>query len=170
MDINDEKNTPFDDYNPDLAEIILTLEPLMHFGACDIPFALFDVYRRYKKKETIKEFLELYPGIECPVLPQEDPEYNEGDRYREFYMRDKSFENVGVKFGDPILIDTKRKRKSGLVCIQLGNYPLIVNASETEEKDGIVFWFPNTSFVNFYVSYKSLDRVIKFIGVPINFG
>lgn len=65
-----------------------------------------------------------------------DPEYNENDRYHEIYVRDSSFEEVGVMAGSKIRIDTRRKSIKGIICVQLGNFQSFLTIAK-QHKDGI---------------------------------
>ncbi len=101
----------------------------------------------------------------CRELDKKDPEYHPGDRFREFYMRDESFEKGGFKYGTKVRIDTHDIRRTGLVCVQIGEYPLLALVQESADK--VLFTFPNPFISCFSCSKQNLDQTVKFIGVPV---
>ncbi|MBE6782663.1 MAG: hypothetical protein E7536_01465 [Ruminococcaceae bacterium] len=93
----------------------------------------------------------------CLDLHKDNPEYHEGDRFREIYQRDDSFANKRIVFSDKVVIDTSIKRKTGLVCIQIGDYPLLENPEYDE----------NARFREIYVHDSSFEEVDVMAGSKI---
>ena len=128
-------------------------------------YALHDLYRRVTGKKSVEDLHPVGSVGYCCELDKKDPEYHPGDRFREFYMRDESFEKGGFKYGTKVRIDTHDIRKTGLVCVQIGDYPLLALAQESA--DTVLFTFPNPFISCFSCSKQALDKTVKFIGVPV---
>ncbi len=95
----------------------------------------------------------------------ENLEYSENDRYRDIHIRDSSFEEVDVMAGSKIRIDTRRKPRKGIICVQIGDFqPFLTTAKQ--HKDDMIFGFLNKNFAWFSIPADKVDRIIKFIGVP----
>ena len=128
-------------------------------------YAVADLYRRAMGKSSVEKIHPVGTSGYWVDSDKDDPEYNEGDRYREIYQRDGSFSSMGIKFGSKVLIDTSDKRKTGLVCVQIGDYPLLAFAKESA--DAVLFTFPNPFYSCFTCSKQNLDQTVKFLGVPV---
>ena len=126
---------------------------------------LNELYRRVMGKKSVEDLHPVGSVGYCRELDKKDPEYHPGDRFREFYMRDESFEKGGFKYGTKVRIDTHDIRKTGLVCVQIGEYPLLALVQESADK--VLFTFPNPFISCFSCSKQNLDQTVKFIGVPV---
>ena len=128
-------------------------------------YAINELYRRVMGKKSVEDLHPVGSVGYCRELDKKDPEYHPGDRFREFYMRDESFEKGGFKYGTKVRIDTHDIRRTGLVCVQIGEYPLLALVQESADK--VLFTFPNPFISCFSCSKQNLDQTVKFIGVPV---
>ncbi len=128
-------------------------------------YAVADLYRRVMGRESVEKIHPVGTSDYWIDSDKDDPQYHEGDRYREIYQRDGSFSSMGIEFGSKVLIDTSDKRKTGLVCVQIGDYPLLAFAKESA--DAMLFTFPNPFYSCFTCSKQNLDQTVAFLGVPV---
>ena len=63
-------------------------------------YAINELYRRIMGKKSVEDLHPVGSVGYCRELDKKDPEYHTGDRFREFYMRDESFEKGGFKVVD----------------------------------------------------------------------
>ena len=94
-----------------------------------------------------------------------NPEYDENARFREIYVHDSSFEEVDVMAGSKIRIDTRRKPRKGIICVQIGDFQPFLTIAK-QHKDDMIFGFLNKNFAWFSIPADKVDSIIKFIGVP----
>ncbi len=163
--MNDEKRSSATEiHDLEAMEILSNLITFSTENTVDV-FALSEVRRRFMGKNSVEDLHPIGSIGYCRDLHKDDPKYHEGDRFREIYQRDDSFVNKGFAFGDKVVIDISVKRKTGLICIQIGDYPLLTFASESA--DTMLFTFPNPFFTCFTCKKENLSRTVKFIGVPV---
>ena len=158
------RNASFDFHD---LEAMMTLGHLTVYSTDDTArvYAVADLYRRIMDRDSVEDLHPVGSIGYCQELKKDDPEYHEGDRYREIYQRDGSFSSMGIEFGSKVLIDTSDKRKTGLVCVQIGDYPLL--AFVKESADTVLFTFPNPFYSCFTCSKQNLDQTVEFLGVPV---
>ena len=163
--MNDEKRSSTAEiHDLEAMEIISNLITFSTGNTVDV-FALSEVRRRFMGKKSVEDLHPVGSVGYCRELDKKDPEYHPGDRFREFYMRDESFEKGGFKYGTKVRIDTHDIRKTGLVCVQIGESPLLALVQESADK--VLFTFPNPFISCFSCSKQNLDQTVKFIGVPV---
>ncbi len=145
----------------ELLEIIEIISP----EDSPMPFPILELFCRSSGKDyddkVIRSFMEnekYYPHLE-------NPEYDENARFREIYVYDSSFEEVGVMAGSKIRIDTRRKPRKGIICVQFGNFQPFLTIAK-QHKDDMIFGFLNKNFAWFSWPNKKVDEIVKFIGVP----
>ena len=97
----------------------------------------------------------------------ENPEYDENARFREIYVHDSSFEEVDIVAGSKIRIDTRRKPRKGIICVQIGDFQPFLTIAK-QHKDDMIFGFLNKNFAWFSCPADKVDSIVKFIGVPID--
>ena len=107
---------------------------------------------------------DLHPVGSIGYLHKDNPEYHEGDRFREIYQRDDSFANKGIGFSDKVVIDTRRK---GIICVQIGDFSPFLTIAK-QHKDDMIFGFLNKNFAWFSCPADKVDSIVKFIGVPVD--
>lgn len=164
MNSKNNRNPSVEIHNLEAMEILSNLITYSTADTVDV-FALSEVSRKFMGKNSVEDLHPVGSIGYCRDLHKDNPEYHEGDRFREIYQRDDSFVNKGIGFGDKVVIDTSIKRKTGLICIQIGDYPLLAFASESA--DTMLFTFPNSFFTSFTCLKENLDRTVKFIGIPV---
>ena len=67
--------------------------------------------------------------------------------------------------GSKIRIDTGRKPRKGIICVQLDNFQPFLTIAK-QHNDDIIFGFLNKKMAWFSCPADKVDRIIKFIGVP----
>ena len=164
MNSKNNRNSSVEIHDLEAMEILSNLITYSTANTVDV-FALSEVSRKFMGKNSVEDLHPVGSIGYCRDLHKDNPEYHEGDRFREIYQRDDSFANKGIGFGDKVVIDTSIKRKTGLICIQIGDYPLLAFASESA--DTMLFTFPNSFFTCFTCLKENLDKTVKFIGVPV---
>ena len=164
MNSKNDRSSSVEIHDLEAMEIISNLITYSTGNTVDV-FALSEVRRRFMGKNSVEDLCPIGSVGYCRDLHKDNPEHVEGFRFREIYQRDDSFVNKGIGFGDKVVIDTSVQRKTGLVCIQIGDYPLLAFARESA--DTMLFTFPNPFFNCFTCLKENLDRTVKFIGVPV---
>ena len=164
MNSKNDRSSAAEIHDLEAMEIISNLITFSTGNTVDV-FALSEVRRKFMGKNSVEDLCPIGSVGYCREFDKKDPEYHPGDRFREFYMRDESFEKGGFKYGTKVRIDTHDIRKTGLVCVQIGEYPLLALVQESADK--VLFTFPNPFISCFSCSKQNLDQTVKFIGVPV---
>ena len=125
--MNDEKRSSAAEiHDLEAMEIISNLITYSTVNTIDV-FALSEVRRKFMGKNSVEDLCPIGSIGYCRDLHKDNPEHAEEFRFREIYQRDDSFVNKGIGFGDKVVVDTSVQRKTGLVCIQIGDYRSIIN-------------------------------------------
>ena len=164
MNSKNDRSSAAEIHDLEAMEIISNLITYSTGNTVDV-FALSEVSRKFMGKNSVEDLHPVGSIGYCRDLHKDNPEYHEGDRFREIYQRDGSFSSMGIEFGSKVLIDTSDKRKTGLVCVQIGDYPLLAFAKESA--DTVLFTFPNPFYSAFSCSKQNLDQTVEFLGVPV---
>ena len=99
----------------EILEIIKIISP----EDSPMPFPILELFCRSAGKDYDDKVIRSFMGNEVYFPELKNPEYNENDRYRKIYVRDSSFEEVDVMAGSKIRIDTRRKPRKGIICVQI---------------------------------------------------
>jgi len=67
--------------------------------------------------------------------------------------------------GSKIRIDTRRKPRKGIICVQIGDFTPFLTIAK-QHKDDMIFGFLNKNFAWFSCPADKVDSIVKFIGVP----
>ena len=150
--------------NTDASEILEIIEILSPEDS-PMPFPILELFCKSAGKNYDDKVIRSFMGNEVYFPELKNPEYNENDRYRKIYVRDSSFEEVGITAGSKVRIDTSKKRQKGIICVQLGDFhPFLTIAKQ--HKDDMIFGFLNKNFAWFSCPADKVDSFVNFIGVP----
>ena len=130
-----------------------------------MPFPILELFCRSAGKDYDDKVIRSFMGNEKYYPNLENPEYDETARLREIYVHDSSFEEVDVMAGSKIRIDTKRKPRKGIICVQIGDLPPFLTIAK-QHKDDMIFGFLNKNFAWFSCPADKVDSIVNFIGVP----
>ncbi len=150
--------------NSDATEILEIIQ-LMSPEDSPMPFPILELFCRSAGKDYDDKVIRSFMGNEKYYPQLENPEYDENARFREIYVRDSSFESVGVMAGSKIRIDTRRKPRKGIICVQIGDLPPFLTIAK-QHKDDMIFGFLNKNFAWFTCPADKVDSIVKIIGVP----
>ena len=145
----------------EILEIIEILSP----EDSPMPFPILELFCRSAGKDYDDRVIRSFMGNEVYFPEHKNSEYNENDRYREIYVRDSSLEEVGVTAGSKIRIDTRRKPRKGIICVQIGDFQPFLTIAK-QHKDDMIFGFLNKNFAWFSCPANKVDSIVNFIGVP----
>ncbi len=145
----------------ELLEIIEIMPP----EDAPMPFPILELFCRSSDKDYDDKVIRSFMGNEVYFPELKKPEYEENDRYRDIYIRDSSFEYVGIMSGTKIRIDTKRKPRKGIICVQIGDFQPFLTIAK-QHKDEMIFGFLNKKIAWFACPADKVDSIVKFIGVP----
>ena len=160
----EEKITTFETHDPKADEILGIIE-IMSPEDSPMPFPILELFCRSSGKDYDDKVIRSFMGDEKYYPHLENPEYDENARFREIYVHDSSFEEVDVMAGSKIRIDTRRKPRKGIICVQIGDFhPFLTIAKQ--HKDDMIFGFLNKNFAWFSCPADKVDSIVKFIGVP----
>ena len=107
-----------------------------------MPFPIPELFCRSAGKDYDDKVIQSFMGNEIYFPELKNPEYDENDRYREIYVRDSSFKEVDIVAGSKIRIDTDRKSRKGIICVQLGNFQPFLTIAK-QHNDDMIFGFLN---------------------------
>ena len=130
-----------------------------------MPFPILELFCRSAGKDYDDKVIRSFMGNEKYYPHLENPEYDENARFREIYVHDSSFEEVDVMAGGKIRIDTRRKPRKGIICVQIGDFQPFLTIAK-QHKDDMIFGFLNKNFAWFSIPEDKVDSIVKFIGVP----
>lgn len=130
-----------------------------------MPFPILELFCRSAGKDYDDKVFRSFMGNEKYYPHLENPEYDENARFREIYVHDSSFDSVGVMAGSKIRIDTRRKPRKGIICVQIGDFQPFLTIAK-QHKDDMIFGFLNKNFAWFSCPADKVDSIVKFIGVP----
>ena len=147
----------------EILEIIEILSP----EDSPMPFPILELFCRSAGKDYDDKVIRSFMGNEKYYPQLENPEYDENARFREIYVHDSSFEEVDVMAGSKIRIDTRRKPRKGIICVQIGDFQPFLTIAK-QHKDDMIFGFLNKNFAWFSCPADKVDSFVKFIGVPID--
>ena len=160
----DKENTSFESHAPEATEILEIIE-IMSPEDSPMPFPILELFCRSAGKDYDDKVIRSFMGNEKYYPQLENPEYDENARFREIYVHDSSFEEVDVMAGSKIRIDTRRKPRKGIICVQIGDFkPFLAIAKQ--HKDDMIFGFLNKNFAWFSIPADKVDSIVNFIGVP----
>ena len=160
----DKENTAFESHDPEATEILEIIE-IMSPEDSPMPFPILELFCRSAGKDYDDKVIRSFMGNEKYYPQLENPEYDENARFREIYVHDSSFEEVDVMAGSKIRIDTRRKPRKGIICVQIGDFQPFLTIAK-QHKDDMIFGFLNKSFAWFSIPADKVDSVVNFIGVP----
>jgi len=162
----EEKITTFETHDPKADEILEIIEILSPEDS-PMPFPILELFCRSAGKDYDDKVIRSFMGNEKYYPHLENPEYDENARFREIYVHDSSFEEVDVMAGSKIRIDTRRKTRKGIICVQIGDFQPFLTIAK-QHKDDMIFGFLNKNFAWFSCPADKVDSIAKFIGVPID--
>ena len=145
----------------EILEIIKIISP----EDSPMPFPILELFCKSTGGDYDDKVIRSFMGDEKYYPQLENPEYNENDRYRDIYIRDSSFEEVGITAGSKVRIDTSKKRQKGIICVQLGDFQPFLTIAK-QHKDDMIFGFLNKNFAWFSCPADKVDSIVKFIGMP----
>ncbi len=160
----EEKITTFETHDSKADEILEIIE-IMSPEDAPMPFPILELFCRSTGRNYDDKVIRSFMGDEVYFPELKNLEYEEDDRYRDIYIRDSSFEYVGILSGTKIRIDTKRKPRKGIICVQLGDFQPFLTIAK-QYKDDMIFGFLNKTFAWFSCPADKVDSIVKFIGVP----
>ena len=102
--------------NPDATEILEIIE-LMSPEDAPMPFPILELFCSSTGKDYDDKVIRSFMGNEKYYPHLENPEYDENACFREIYVRDSSFEEVGITAGSKARIDTRGKPRKGIICV-----------------------------------------------------
>ena len=150
--------------NTNASEILEIIEILSPEDS-PMPFPILELFCRSAGKDYDDKVIRSFMGNEKYYPQLENPEYDENARFREIYVHDSSFEEVDVMAGSKIRIDTRRKPRKGIICVQIGDFQPFLTIAK-QHKDDMIFGFLNKTFAWFSCPADKVDSFVKFIGVP----
>ncbi len=160
----EEKITTFETHDPK-ADEILEIIKIMSPEDSPMPFPILELFCKSTGRDYDDKVIRSFMGNEKYYPHLENPEYDDNARFREIYVRDSSFDSVGVMAGSKVRIDTRRKPRKGIICVQIGDFlPFLTIAKQ--HKDDMIFGFLNKNFAWFSCTADKVDSIVKFIGVP----
>lgn len=113
------------------ASELLEILEIMSPENAPMPFPILELFCRSTGKDYDDKVIRSFMEDEVYFPELKNPEYNENDRYRDIYIRDSSFEEVGITVGSKVRIDTSKKRQKGIICVQFGDFqPFLTIAIE----------------------------------------
>lgn len=130
------------------ASELLEILEIMSPENAPMPFPILELFCKSTDKDYDNKVIRSFMGNEVYFPELKDPEYNENDRYREIYIRDSSFEEVGIMAGTKTRIDTKRKPRKGIICVQTGDFQPFITIAK-QDKDEMIFSFLNKTMAWF---------------------
>ena len=145
----------------EILEIIEILSP----EDSPLPFPILELFCKSTGRDYDDKVICSFMGNEKYYPQLENPEYNENDRYRYIYIRDSSFEEVGITAGSKVRIDTSKKRQKGIICVQIDDFQPFLTIAK-QHKDDMIFGFLNKNFAWFSCSADKVNSIVKIIGVP----
>ena len=148
----------------DATEILEIIE-IMSPEDSPMPFPILELFCRSAGKDYDDKVIRSFMGNEKYYPNLKNPEYDENARFREIYVHDSSFEEVDVMAGSKIRIDTRRKPRKGIICVQIGDFTPFLTIAK-QHKDDMIFGFLNKNFAWFSIPADKVDNIVKFIGVP----
>ena len=160
----DKENTAFESHDPEASEILEIIE-IMSPEDSPMPFPILELFCRSAGKDYDDKVIRSFMGNEKYYPNLKNPEYDENARFREIYVHDSSFEEVDVLAGSKIRIDTRRKPRKGIICVQIGDFQPFLTIAK-QHKDDMIFGFLNKNFAWFSCPADKVDSIVKFIGVP----
>ena len=160
----DKENTSFESHAPEATEILEIIE-IMSPEDSPMPFPILELFCRSAGKDYDDKVIRSFMGNEKYYPNLKNPEYDKNARFREIYVHDSSFEEVDVMAGSKIRIDTRRKPKKGIICVQIGDFQPFLTIAK-QHKDDMIFGFLNKNFAWFSIPADKVDNIVKFIGVP----
>ena len=147
------------------ATTILEIIEIMSPEDSPMPFPILELFCRSAGKDYDDKVIRSFMGNEKYYPQLENPEYDENARFREIYVHDSSFESVDVMAGSKIRIDTRRKPRKGIICVQIGDFQPFLTIAK-QHKDDMIFGFLNKNFAWFSIPADKVDSIVNFIGVP----
>ncbi len=160
----DKENTAFESHDPEATEILEIIE-IVSPEDSPMPFPILELFCRSSGKDYDDKVIRSFMGNEKYYPQLENPEYDENARFREIYVHDSSFESVGVMASSKIRIDTRRKPRKGIICVQIADLQPFLTIAK-QHKDDMIFGFLNKNFAWFTCPSDKVDNIVKFIGVP----
>ena len=160
----DKENTSFESHAPEATEILEIIE-IMSPEDSPMPFPILELFCRSAGKDYDDKVIRSFMGNEKYYPQLKNPEYDENARFREIYVHDSSFEEVDVMAGSKIRIDTRRKPRKGIICVQIGDFTPFLTIAK-QHKDDMIFGFLNKIFAWFSIPADKVDSIVNFIGVP----
>ena len=145
----------------EILEIIAIMSP----EDSPMPFPILELFCKSAGKDYDDKVIRSFMGNEKYYPNLENPEYDENARFREIYVHDSSFEEVDVMAESKIRIDTRRKPRKGIICVQIGDFTPFLTIAK-QHKDDMIFGFLNKNFAWFSCPADEVDSFVKFIGVP----
>ena len=103
-----------------------------------MPFPILELFCSDAGKDYDDRVIRSFMGNEVYFPEHKNPEYNENDRYREIYVRDSCFEEVDVIAGSKIRIDTRRKPRKGIICVQIGDFQPFLTIAKQHKDDILI--------------------------------
>ena len=162
----DKENTSFESHAPEATEILEIIE-IMSPEDSPMPFPILELFCRSAGKDYDDKVIRSFMGNEKYYPNLKNPEYDENARFREIYVHDSSFDSVGVMAGSKIRIDTRRKPRKGIICVQIADLPPFLTIAK-QHKDDMIFGFLNKNFAWFSCPADKVDSIVNFIGVPVD--
>ena len=150
--------------NTNASEILEIIEILSPEDS-PMPFPILELFCKSTGRDYDDKVICSFMGNEKYYPNLENPEYDETARFREIYVHDSSFEEVDVMAGSKIRIDTRRKPRKGIICVQIGDLPPFLTIAK-QHKDDMIFGFLNKNFAWFSCPADKVDSIVNFIGVP----
>ena len=160
----DKENTAFESHDPEATAILEIIE-IMSPEDSPMPFPILELFCRSAGKDYDDKVIRSFMGNEKYYPQLENPEHDENARFREIYVHDSSFEGVDVMAGSKVSIDTRRKPRKGIICVQIGDFQPFLTIAK-QHKDDMIFGFLNKNFAWFSCPADKVDSFVKFIGVP----
>ena len=145
----------------EILEIIEILSP----EDSPLPFPILELFCKSTGRDYDDKVIRSFMGNEKYYPQLKNPEYNATARYRDIYIRDSSFEEVDVMVGSKIRIDTRRKPRKGIICVQIDDFQPFLTIAK-QHKDDMIFGFLNKNFAWFSCSADKVNSIVKIIGVP----
>ena len=130
-----------------------------------MPFPILELFCKSAGKDYDDKVIRSFMGNEKYYPNLKNPEYDENARFREIYVHDSSFEEVDVMAGSKVRIDTRRKPRKGIICVQIGDFQPFLTIAK-QHKDDMIFGFLNKNFAWFSCPADKVDSIVNFIGVP----
>ena len=160
----DKENTAFESHDLEASEILEIIKIISPEDS-PMPFPILELFCRSAGKDYDDKVIRSFMGNEKYYPQLENPEHDENARFREIYVHDSSFEGVDVMAGSKVSIDTRRKPRKGIICVQIGDFQPFLTIAK-QHKDDMIFGFLNKNFAWFSCPADKVDSFVKFIGVP----